>query len=98
MQQSSSFSQQPMEWYSSPGGPGGYNSGGTSGYQYAPPPAAHASAAAGAYASFEEEPPLLEGVCAQCVCGCGDAPGTQLPGTLRLHARGLAHPPAIGRL
>jgi hypothetical protein len=46
--------QQPMEWYST--APGGYNS---NQYQYAPPPQAHHTA--NAYASFEEEPPLLEG-------------------------------------
>lgn len=47
--------QQPMEWYST--APGGYNS---SQYQYAPPPQAHNTA--NAYASFDDEPPLLEGM------------------------------------
>lgn len=59
MQNNTSFNSQPMEWYSSPqmaGGPPAYNS---SQYQYAPPPQAHTSTA---YASFEDEPPLLEGM------------------------------------
>lgn len=47
--------QQPMEWYST--APGAYNS--NQSQYYAPPPTAHNTA--NAYASFEEEPPLLEG-------------------------------------
>lgn len=49
---------QPMEWYST--APGGYNS---AQYAYAPPPMQ--SHAPNAYASFEEEPPLLEGMVVQ---------------------------------
>ena len=42
-----------MEWYST--AQGGYNN---TQYQYAPPPSAHT---AHTYASFDDEPPLLEG-------------------------------------
>lgn len=48
---------QPMEWYSQ--APGSYSN---NQYQYAPPPMAQHTATA--YASFEDEPPLLEGTSA----------------------------------
>jgi hypothetical protein len=68
MKQPNSFnSSSNVEWYS--GGAGTYN---PSSYQYAPPPAAAASAYSN---SFEDEPPLLEGrtwsrllLSAQCFC------------------------------
>jgi hypothetical protein len=67
MKTSSSFNggQAPVEWYSGPSS--GYGGGGGGGYgtAYAPPPPQHA---ASAYASFDEEPPLLEGEVATALC------------------------------
>jgi hypothetical protein len=52
MKNSSSFGQQPVEWFNSGGA--NYNAGG---YSYAPPPVQTQSYGYG----FEDEPPLLEG-------------------------------------